>query len=169
MAEAQPTISTHVLDLATGLPAADVGVTLFRLDAQGRPELVADLRTDADGRIRDLLDGDALTAGDYQLAFDVGGHRFFSKSRAVEDLWTEILPDDLLVRRRSSRIYYRGRFFSYPLKLGETLVKLSPYEASACLPSYLRARLEPARPRETFEDWVSARFGVCLYQAFFKT
>lgn len=74
MADAQPTISTHVLDLATGLPAADVGVTLFRLDAQGRPELVADLRTDDDGRIRDLLDGDELTAGDYQLAFDVGGH-----------------------------------------------------------------------------------------------
>src|SRR5438445_400162 len=46
--------------------------------------------------------------------FDIGGHRFFSKSKAVEDLWTEILPDDMLVRARSSRIFYGGKFFSYP-------------------------------------------------------
>src|SRR5882757_512770 len=48
--------------------------------------------------------------------FDIGGHRFFSKSKAVEDMWTEILPDDMLVRPRSSRIFYDGKFFSYPLK-----------------------------------------------------
>src|SRR3979411_2759267 len=47
--------------------------------------------------------------------FDIGGHRFFSKSREVEDLWTEILPHDMLERPRSSRIYYRGQFLSYPL------------------------------------------------------
>jgi protoporphyrinogen oxidase len=103
------------------------------------------------------------------FAFDIGGHRFFSKSARVQALWSEILPDDLLVRRRSSRIYYRGRFFPYPLKLGQTLVTLGPYEAAACLLSYVRARLQPARPRRSFEDWVSARFGVRLYNAFFKT
>ena len=48
--------------------------------------------------------------------FDIGGHRFFSKSKAVEDLWTEILPNDMLIRPRSSRIFYGGKFFSYPLK-----------------------------------------------------
>src|SRR5215212_10323853 len=48
--------------------------------------------------------------------FDIGGHRFFSKSKAVEDLWTEILPDDMLTRPRSSRIFFGGEFFSYPLK-----------------------------------------------------
>lgn len=70
----RPTISTHVLDLATGHPASDVGVALFRLAADGTPELLSELRTDADGRIRDLLDGADLVAGDYQLAFDVGGY-----------------------------------------------------------------------------------------------
>ena len=74
MAGARPTISTHVLDLASGEPAAGVGVALFRLDDSGAPELVSELRTDADGRIRDLLDGGELDAGDYQLAFDVGGY-----------------------------------------------------------------------------------------------
>jgi hydroxyisourate hydrolase len=74
MADARPTISTHVLDLATGDPAPGVAVTLFRLGADGRPALVSELETDADGRIRDLLDGAALEAGDYQLAFDVGAY-----------------------------------------------------------------------------------------------
>lgn len=72
MPGARPTISTHVLDLATGDPAPGVGVALFRLADDGQPELVSELRTDADGRIRDLLNGKTLAEGDYQLAFDVG-------------------------------------------------------------------------------------------------
>jgi 5-hydroxyisourate hydrolase len=74
MADGRPTISTHVLDLATGEPAQSVDVALFRLADDGTPELISELATDADGRIRDLLDGDELGPGDYQLAFDVGGY-----------------------------------------------------------------------------------------------
>lgn len=74
MAGARHTISTHVLDLASGEPAPDVDVALFRLADDGSSELVSELRTDADGRIRDLLDGGTLEAADYQLAFDVGGY-----------------------------------------------------------------------------------------------
>ncbi len=74
MAGARHTISTHVLDLASGEPAPDVGVALFRMADDGTPELISELLTDADGRIRDLLDGHDLTMGDYQLAFDVGGY-----------------------------------------------------------------------------------------------
>jgi 5-hydroxyisourate hydrolase len=74
MAGARPTISTHVLDLATGQPAPGVGVALFRLTDDGAPELVSELQTDADGRIGDLLDGADLVEGDYQLAFDVGAY-----------------------------------------------------------------------------------------------
>src|SRR5262249_42462903 len=48
--------------------------------------------------------------------FDIGGHRFFSKSHEVEDLWTELLGEAMLVRGRLSRIYYRHKFFDYPLK-----------------------------------------------------
>jgi 5-hydroxyisourate hydrolase len=74
VAEARPTISTHVLDLASGEPASDVGVALFRLADDGTPELVSELVTDADGRIGDLLDGRDLVEGDYQLAFDLGAY-----------------------------------------------------------------------------------------------
>lgn len=101
--------------------------------------------------------------------FDIGGHRFFSKSKEVEDLWTELLPDDMLVRPRSSRIYYRGKLFSYPLKAGEALVKLGPLEAVRCVCSYLKARALPIKEPRSFEDWVTNQFGKRLFNIFFKT
>ncbi len=74
MADARATISTHVLDLVRGSPASGVGVALFRMADGDAPELVSDLLTDEDGRIGDLLDGSDLSAGDYQLAFDIGAY-----------------------------------------------------------------------------------------------
>ncbi len=56
--------------------------------------------------------------------FDIGGHRFFSKSREVVDLWNEILPDDFIQRPRMSRIFYDGKFYSYPLRGFEALRNL---------------------------------------------
>jgi len=91
--------------------------------------------------------------------FDIGGHRFFSKSKAVEDFWTEILPDDMLVRPRSSRIYYNGKFFAYPLRAFEALIKLGVVRSTLCLLSYMKAKLFPVRKPDNFEDWVSNQFG----------
>src|SRR5438132_3198838 len=73
--------------------------------------------------------------------FDIGGHRFFSKSKEVEDLWSELLPNDMLERSRSSRIYYDGKFFAYPLRPLEALFKLGILRSVLCLLSWLRARL----------------------------
>ncbi|CAN5734548.1 NAD(P)/FAD-dependent oxidoreductase [soil metagenome] len=101
--------------------------------------------------------------------FDIGGHRFFSKSQEVENLWDEILPDDMLTRPRSSRIYYRGRFFSYPLKPFEALRKLGVLESLLCGLSYLKARLFPVALPENFQQWVSNRFGERLFNIFFKS
>ena len=101
--------------------------------------------------------------------FDIGGHRFFSKSNEVEEFWTEILPNDMLVRERSSRIYYCGRFFSYPLRAFEALQKLGPIESLHCVLSYVWARLRPIRPTVSFEDWVVNEFGRRLFEIFFKT
>ncbi len=102
-------------------------------------------------------------------SFDIGGHRFFSKSKEVEDLWTEILPDDMLVRPRSSRILYRGRFFSYPLRAVEALLNLGIIESARCMLSYLWARLFPIKTPRNFEDWVTNQFGSRLFRIFFKT
>jgi protoporphyrinogen oxidase len=101
--------------------------------------------------------------------FDIGGHRFFSKSQEVEDLWTELLGDDMLVRPRSSRIYYRGQFFSYPLKAFEALKRLGLVESFLCVLSYLKARIAPKRDPQNFEEWVSNQFGKRLFNIFFKT
>ena len=101
--------------------------------------------------------------------FDIGGHRFFSKSKAVEDLWTEILPNDMLVRPRSSRIFYDGKFFSYPLKPFEALLKLGVFRSVLCMLSWMKARLFPVRDPRNFEEWVSNQFGKRLFNTFFKS
>lgn len=101
--------------------------------------------------------------------FDIGGHRFFSKSKEVEDFWTEILPNDMLDRPRSSRIFYRGKFFSYPLKAFEALTKLGIFESTRCMLSYGKARVAPVENPKNFEDWVSNQFGKRLFSIFFKT
>ncbi|HXA80008.1 MAG TPA: NAD(P)/FAD-dependent oxidoreductase [Opitutaceae bacterium] len=101
--------------------------------------------------------------------FDIGGHRFFSKSKAVEDFWREILPDDFLVRPRKSRIYYAGKFFSYPLKPFEALLKLGLFESIRCMLSWLKARISPVRNPRNFQDWVSNQFGRRLFGIFFKS
>ncbi|HEX8289050.1 MAG TPA: NAD(P)/FAD-dependent oxidoreductase [Pyrinomonadaceae bacterium] len=101
--------------------------------------------------------------------FDIGGHRFFSKSKEVEDFWTEILPNDMLNRPRSSRIFYRGKFFSYPLKAFEALFKLGVFESTLCMLSYAKAQALPVSNPKNFEDWVSNKFGKRLFSIFFKT
>jgi protoporphyrinogen oxidase len=101
--------------------------------------------------------------------FDIGGHRFFSKSQEVEDLWTELLPADMLERPRLSRIFYRGKFFSYPLRALEALFKLGFIESVLCMASYVRARLFPIPDPKSFEDWVTNKFGRRLVRIFFQT
>jgi protoporphyrinogen oxidase len=101
--------------------------------------------------------------------FDIGGHRFFSKCKAVEDLWSEILPNDMLERPRSSRIFYDGKFFAYPLKPFEALVKLGIFRSVLCVLSWLKARLFPVRQPSNFEEWVSNQFGKRLFNIFFKS
>jgi protoporphyrinogen oxidase len=101
--------------------------------------------------------------------FDIGGHRFFSKNEEVEELWTEILGDEMLNRGRLSRIYYRGRFFAYPIQAFNALWNLGPVEAVLCLASYARARMFPIKNPRTLEEWVRNQFGWRLFSIFFKT
>ncbi|MBO0733313.1 MAG: NAD(P)/FAD-dependent oxidoreductase, partial [Methylocapsa sp.] len=101
--------------------------------------------------------------------FDIGGHRFFSKSREVVELWDEILPEDFLTRPRLSRIYYGGKFYAYPLKAFEALRNLGLWQSSACVASYALARAFPIHNPKTFHQWVRNEFGERLFAIFFKT
>ena len=101
--------------------------------------------------------------------FDIGGHRFFSKSQQVVDLWNEILPDDFIQRPRMSRIYYEGKFYSYPLRAFEALSNLGILRSTACMASYLWYKAFPIKDVKSFEDWTTNQFGHKLYSIFFKT
>lgn len=68
-------ISTHVLDTASGRPAAGVGVILEQQGAGGELQQVSRARTDADGRVRELVPGAVdLAAGTYRLTFETGAY-----------------------------------------------------------------------------------------------
>jgi protoporphyrinogen oxidase len=101
--------------------------------------------------------------------FDIGGHRFFSKSKEVEDFWSEILEDDMIERPRSSRIYYNNHFFSYPLVASNALKNLGFFQSAMCVLSYVKAKIFPVKNPTNFEDWVSNQFGKRLFNIFFKT
>jgi protoporphyrinogen oxidase len=107
---------------------------------------------------------------DYKgFLFDIGGHRFFSKSREVVELWDEILPDDFIDRPRLSRIFYGGKFYAYPLRAFEALWNLGIVESLGCMASYGWATLFPIRSPKTFHQWVRNQFGERLFRIFFKT
>lgn len=116
-----------------------------------------------------LVGGIARTEKYKEYFFDIGGHRFFTMVPEVEELWHEWMGDQFLLRPRLSRIFYNGKFFHYPLQAMDAIVGLGFWESSRIILSYLQAQLWPYRDEETFEQWVSNRFGRRLYEVFFKT
>ena len=62
--------------------------------------------------------------------FDIGGHRFFTKFKVVEDMWHEVLGDDFLTRKRLSRIFYNNKFFNYPFNLSNALFGLGIWNSA---------------------------------------
>ena len=149
----------HVVILGAG-PA---GLTAaHRLSAQGhRAVTVLEADTVVGGLSR------TVTYNDYR--FDIGGHRFFTKSGEVQALWSELLGADFLRVPRLSRIHYGGRLFDYPLRAGNALRGLGALEALRVMASHLQWRVRPHPVEETFEQWVTNRFGRRLYEIFFKT
>jgi protoporphyrinogen oxidase len=100
---------------------------------------------------------------------DIGGHRFFTKNREIQTIWERTLGDEFLVRPRLSRIYFRKKFFYYPLKVGNALAGLGMADSLKIVSSYLKSQFFPIKPEISFDDWVSNRFGRVLFNIFFKT
>lgn len=117
----------------------------------------------------DIVGGISRTSSYKGYHFDIGGHRFFTKVKAVEDLWHEVLKDDFLVRPRVSHILYRGRFFGYPIRPLNALRGLGLRISILVFTSYLYAHFFPIRNERSFADWVTNRFGKRLFNIFFKT
>jgi protoporphyrinogen oxidase len=117
----------------------------------------------------DQVGGLAKTVEIDGYRFDLGGHRFFTKSIEVDTLWHEILGEEFLLRPRMSRIYWNNRYLDYPLRGADVIRKLGPVELARCMASYLRAAVKRDKRDESLEDWVTNRFGRRLYELFFKS
>ena len=117
----------------------------------------------------DQLGGIARTTVRDGYRFDLGGHRFFTKVKEVDDLWHEIMKEEFLKRPRQSRIYWNDKFLEYPLDGMDVIRKLGPVEVVRCGLSYMWAAIKPKGREDTFEEWVSNRFGKRLFNHFFKT
>ncbi|MGF1576489.1 MAG: NAD(P)/FAD-dependent oxidoreductase [Cyanophyceae cyanobacterium] len=168
-----------------GLTAADALIDSFwiqtlladqRLEAgdptapQGRDSALASaIRVTVLERDPNVVGGISRTAEYKGYRFDIGGHRFFSKSTQIEALWTYWLGQEMQVCERLSRIYYSQKFFDYPIRPFDVFLKLGVMETALCLISYVRARLQPRPQTISFEDWVINQFGQRLYRTFFKT
>ena len=120
---------------------------------------------------RQYVGGIARTASYKEFKFDIGGHRFFTKSGKVKELWQEILePENWKYNvPRLSRIYFDGKFFAYPLKAFDTLFKLGILKSTFYISSYMYFKMFPIKNVRSFEDWVTNNFGKQLYLAFFRT
>lgn len=101
--------------------------------------------------------------------FDIGGHRFLSKSEEVNQLWHEVMGEDMLRVKRLSRIYYRKRQFDYPLSFFNTFWNLGLRECLLSIGSYLWCKYRKPGDENTFEGQIINRFGKRLYEIFFKT
>jgi protoporphyrinogen oxidase len=133
----------------------------YLLAKRGKPVIVLEASDQVGGLARtEVRDG---------YRFDLGGHRFFTKVKEVDDLWHEIMKEEFLKRPRQSRIYWNDKFLEYPLDGMDVIKKLGPIELVRCGLSYLWAAVKPKGREETFEQWVSNRFGKRLYNHFFKT
>ena len=144
-----------------------------------------------------IVGGISRTVNHNGNRMDIGGHRFFSKSKQVNDWWKEILPhqnapayDDIvlkrevhgdsdgadpektdnvfLTRRRVSRIYYKNKFFDYPVKLNLKTLNCMGAELPSVLLSYMKSMLLP-REENSLEDFYINRFGKKLYSMFFES
>ncbi len=144
------------------LGAGPAGLTAgYLLSKQGLPVVILEAEKQ--------VGGIAKTAVRDGYRFDLGGHRFFTKAKEVDVLWHEIMREEFLERPRMSRIYWNKKFLDYPLRGPDVIKKLGPVELTRAFVSYLWAAAKPKGQEDTFEQWVSNRFGKRLFNLFFKS
>ncbi|HEX3801823.1 MAG TPA: NAD(P)/FAD-dependent oxidoreductase [Solirubrobacteraceae bacterium] len=167
MSETPVAVPAHGADITEEKPVVVLGggpaglTAGYLLAKQGKPVVILEST--------DMLGGIARTEVRNGYRFDLGGHRFFTKVKEVDDLWHEIMKEEFLKRPRQSRIYWNDKFLEYPLEGMDVIRKLGLVELSRCMASYLWAQAKPKGREDTFDDWVSNRFGKRLYTHFFKT
>ncbi|MBI5292708.1 MAG: NAD(P)/FAD-dependent oxidoreductase [Chloroflexi bacterium] len=158
----QPPITNHQSKNVIIIGAGPAGLTAaWELARHGVPVTVLEKYH--------LVGGIARTEQYKGYYFDIGGHRFFTHVDVVNKLWNEWMGDELMLRPRTSRIYYDGKFFDYPLRAFNALFNMGLWRSSLIMLSYIRYKIFPYKEEDTFEQWVTNRFGKRLFEIFFKT
>jgi protoporphyrinogen oxidase len=107
--------------------------------------------------------------GDFR--FDIGGHRWFTKIDELNDLFKEVIAEELLWVNRISRIYFDGKYVDYPLKISNALKAVGPVKSAHAMADYAitrtRHRLDPVEI-VSMEDAYIDQFGPTLYELFFR-
>lgn len=86
-------LTTHVLDTATGLPAANLSLALWGIDVDGGRRLIVEARTNSDGRVdQPLLEGDAYVPGIYELVFRVGAYFWTNGMNLPDPAFLDEIP-----------------------------------------------------------------------------
>ncbi len=116
----------------------------------------------------DKVGGISRTESYKNFRFDIGGHRFVTSVGRVEALWNEVLPEPFLRRARQTRIFFRGKYFDYPLRLFNALRNMGLYESALILASYAKWNFMPHKEEENFQQWITNRFGGRLFWYFFR-
>jgi protoporphyrinogen oxidase len=113
--------------------------------------------------------GMAKTFNLWEQLVDLGPHRFFSSDTRVNKLWLEVIGSNYKMVNRLTRIYYKNTFFDYPLKAFNALFGLGIFQSFVCILSYAKVKIVPQKNEDTFESWVTNRFGEKLFTIFFKS
>ncbi len=150
---------SDVIILGAGLAGLTAG---YELALHGKKAIVIELTDDIGGLAGSLrVDG---------MVFDYGPHRFYSENDDLLQRVIDLLPGQLEVSQRRSRIRLQNKFFQYPLKAQEMLTRLNPVQSAKAFLDYLYTSTKQKirkKPDVSFEDWVVHRFGRSLFDIFF--
>lgn len=117
-----------------------------------------------------LVGGLARTHSHKGFRFDVGPHRYFTKNNEVLSLWKETLGKEFKQIPRLTRMYYKGKFFLYPIEFTDIIKKFGTVDLVASTLSFAYAKVFLRNlEAKTFEDWITKNFGYKLYSIFFKS
>lgn len=115
--------------------------------------------------------GLSITVEQGGFRFDIGGHRFLTKNKKIENFVLDLLGDDCLVVPRKSKIYMLNRYFDYPLSPANALFGLGILTTLQIIADYLKERVKSRlTPPEiiSLEDWVVNQFGRKMFDLYFK-
>ncbi|MFH1545375.1 MAG: FAD-dependent oxidoreductase [archaeon] len=119
-----------------------------------------------------FIGGNARTIKKNGFLFDLGPHNIHTVHKDVEQLLKELLKDDFQRVGISSKIFYRNRWVKYPLKGMDVFRNINPLLSFLCAIDFLitraRLRLSKNKKGNSFEEWVTRRFGKLLYDIYFK-